>query len=122
MPSKNKAIVNLFPHGLNLLKKLRDQARHFSAVHTNQVKYDKFLEENSHLPGSSVQVYLNDTWMSSMYGIIRSSLHIKRTLTKYLATYDISVYLNNEDWEFSREVEGVLNISKNLVALSQNEK
>ena len=120
--SKNKVIVNPFPHGLNLLKMLRDQARHFSAVHTNRVKYDKFLEENPHLPGSSIQVDLNDTRMSSVHGLIRSSLRIKRTLTRYFATYDIPVYLNNEDWEFAREVEGVLNISKDLVTLSQNEK
>ena len=120
--SKNKVTVNHFPHGLNLLKKLRDQAHHFSVVHTNRVKYDKFLEENPNLPGSSIQVDLNDTRMSSVHGLIRSSLRIKRTLTRYFATYDIPVYLNNEDWEFAREVEGVLNISKDLVTLSQNEK
>ena len=94
--SKNKAIVNPFPPGLNLLKKLRDQARHFSAVHTNRVKYDKFLEENPHLPGSSIQVDLNDTRMSSVYGLIRSLLRIKRTLTKYVATHDIPVNLNDK--------------------------
>ena len=97
MRSKNKAIANLFPPGLNLLKKLRDEARHFSAVHTNRVKYDKFLEENPLLPGSSIQVDLNDTRMSSVHALIRSSLRIKRTQTKYFATYNIPVYLNNED-------------------------
>ena len=95
--SKIKVIVNPFPRGLNLLKGLCHQAHHFSAVQTNRVKYDKFLEENSYLPGSSIQVYLNDSWMSSVHGIICSLLRIKRTLTKYLATYDIEVYLNDED-------------------------
>ena len=80
--SKNKAIVNPFPPGLNLFKKLRDQARQFSTAHTNRVIYDKFLEENPHLPGSSIQVDLNDTRMSSVYGLIRSLLRIKKNTDK----------------------------------------
>ena len=35
--SKNKVIVNHFPHGLNLFKKLCDQTRHFSAHQLSKV-------------------------------------------------------------------------------------
>ena len=82
------------------------------------MNYD-FFQENLDLPGSSI---LNDTQMISVHGLICSSLRIKRTLTKYFVVYDIPVYLDNEYWEFAREVEGMLNISKDLVTLSQNEK
>ena len=74
------------------------------------------------MPRSSMQVDLNDVRTSFVHGLIRSSFRVKRTLTKYFATHGIKVYLNNEDWEFAREVEGILNISKDLVTLSQNEQ
>ena len=75
--------MNVHEHSSHI-KKLRDQARHFSAVHSNRVNYDKFLQENLDLPGSSIQVDLNGTRMSSVHGLIRSSLRIKRTLTNTL--------------------------------------
>ena len=46
----------------------------------------------------------------------------KEPQQKYLVAYDIPIYLDNEDWQFVQEVDGVINISKHLVTLSQYER
>ena len=40
--SKHEKIINPFSAGLDLLKKLRNQARHFSTVHTSRAQYQVF--------------------------------------------------------------------------------
>ena len=118
---KNKAIVSPFLQRLSILKKSRGQGHHFSAFHTNRVKFDEILEERPLLPRSSAQVDLNDARMNSARSLTCLSLRVKRALTKHFATRGIPVCLDYEDWEFAREVEGILNVSKDLVTLSQNE-
>ena len=67
------------------------------------------------------------TRMSSFHGLVRSKLKVKKSLDLYFLTRrneqgsTVTDFLSTEDWKFALEVEAILNISKDLVTISQTE-
>lgn len=104
------------------MHKLREQGKHFSSLHTNCVNYDTFLALHSHFPSTIILNDLNKTRISSRHNLVRSSLRLKRAVTMYFGQYQLPQLSSEEDWEFCREVEAVLNILKDVSTLVQNEK
>ena len=114
--SKDHIVVNPFPEGLELLKKLRDQAKWFESSSKHRNDYADMLTANPHLPTTKIQRDLNGTRMSAVYNLIQSSLRSKRAILTYKALYpNVPRFLTEEDWIFSVEVEAVLRISKDNI-------
>ena len=65
--------------------------------------------------------------MSSFNQLVRSTLKVKNSLDLYFMTRrkeqrsTVTDFLSTEDWKFALEVEAILNISKDLVTISQTE-
>ena len=123
-------IVNPFPEGQGLEKKLNNQAKHFSASGTNRQRYIDIIgsaEDRDSLPQTMIKQDLCGTRMSSFHGLVRSTLKIKKCLDLYFANRKnernstISDYLDADDWQLALETEAILNISKDLVTISQTE-
>ena len=85
--SKDHIVVNPFPEGLELLQKLRDQAKWFESSSKHRNDYADMLTANPHLPTTKIQRDLNGTRMSAVYNLIQSSLSSKRALLTYKALY-----------------------------------
>ena len=103
------------------MEKLRDQAKYFHSTHKNRVNYDLFLRMHPELPLNTILRDLNETRISSRHNLIRSSLRLKQTLTMYFGAYQLRQFLEEVDWEFAREAEAVLNVSKDVCTIAQNE-
>jgi len=123
-------IVNSFPEGQALEVKLNAQAKHFSAVHKNRQRYQDIIgssNEDQNLPTTMIKQDLCGTRMSSFHGLVRSTLKVKKSLDLYFLTRrneqgsTVTDFLSTEDWKFALEVEAILNISKDLVTISQTE-
>jgi len=114
-------IINAFDTGTDLLKKLRDQAKHFCSSHKNRGNYDRILIQNPGLPRTTINRDLNTTRISSVYNLLRSSLRLKRSLQMYYTAYNLQPYLSDVDWIFCREAEAILRASKIMVTLVQTE-
>ena len=71
MRTRNKVEINPFPEGLDLLKKVRDQAKWFESSSKNHNEYDDILQSNPHLPSTRIQSDLNRTWMCSVYNLVQ---------------------------------------------------
>ena len=103
------------------MEKLRDQAKHFHSTHKNHVNYDQFLQQHPELPSNSILRDLNETRISSRHNLIHFSLRLKQSLTMYFGAYQLRQFLGEADWEFAREAEAVLNLSKDVCTIAQNE-
>lgn len=123
-------IVNSFPEGQALEKKLNAQAKHFSAIHSNHQRYQDIIGSangDQNFPMTMIKQDLCGTRMSSFHQLVRSILKIKKSLDLYFlirrteSVTTVSDYLSQDDWEFALEVEVILNISKDLVTISQTE-
>ena len=110
-------------------KKLNEQAKHFSSSGTNRQRYFDIIgaDPRDDLPQTMIKQDLCGTRMSSFHGLVRSTLKIKKSLDLYFATRrnehnsTVNDYLNAEDWNLALEMEAILNISKDLVTISQTE-
>ena len=124
-------VINPFPEGQELEKKLNQQAKHFSSSSTNRQRYLDIIgsveDEDRSLPQTMIKQDLCGTRMSSYHGLVRSTLKIKKCLDLYFATRKnernstVIDYLSPNDWSLALETEAILNISKNLVTISQTE-
>ena len=123
-------IVNPFPEGQALEKKLNNQAKHFSESGTNCQRYIDIIgsaEDQDSLPQIMIKQDLCGTRMSSFRGLLRLTLKIKKCLDLYFANCKnecnstISDYLDHDDWQLVLETEAILNILKDLVTISQTE-
>ena len=103
------------------MEKLRNQAKHFHSTHKNRVNYDEFLQLHPELPSNSILRDLNETRISSRHNLIRSSLRLKRSLTMYFGAYQLRQFLGEADWEFAKEAEAMLNVSKDVCTIAQKE-
>ena len=123
-----KNVVNPYPSGIELDNKLNLQAKHFSACHANRQRYAEIIgSAPAQLPSTMIKQDTCGTRMSSYHELVRSSIRVKRSLELYLLTHrnepnsSITPYLTDADWKFAFEVEAILNISKAMVTISQNE-
>ena len=126
-----KNVVNPFPPGLELEKKLNAQAKHFSSSGFNRNRYQEIIgsaDNSQDLPTTMIKQDLCGTRMNSYHGLLRSSIRIRKSLDLYFITRaaeprsTVEPYLTTNNWKFTIEVEAILNISKDLVVLAQNEK
>ena len=121
--TKNKVEIKPSPEGLDLMKKLCDQAKWFESSSKHCNEFDNMLQSNPYLPSTRIQRDLNGTRISSVYNLVQYYLRAKRSLLSYRALYPNTVpeLLDNDDWAFTVEVEDILKISKDNVVFSQNE-
>ena len=120
--TKNREQVNPFPAGMDLVSKLREQAKVLTSKISNRSLYAAFLKANPDLPERILKLDLNGTRVSSVYELMKSSLFLRKALDRFFVENDINSFLTHEDWDFCREVEGVLRLQKQLTTHSQNEK
>ena len=73
-----------------------------------------------HSPSNKIKIDLNTTRMASAYSLTRSSLRVRISLRRHFSTYDATLVFDEEGLEFSKEVEGALNSTKDIVTLLQN--
>ena len=86
------------------------------------MNYDSFLKLHPELPSSVILRDLNETRISSGHNLIRSLIRLKQVVTMYFGQYQLPQLLTEDDWKFCCEVGAVLNISKDVSTLAQNEK
>jgi len=123
-------VVNPFPAGQELEKKLNAQAKHFASTHANRVRYACIIANANldyPLPTTMIKQDLCGTPMSSFHQLVRSTLKIKKSLDLYFLTRrrergsTINDFLSQDDWKLAVEVEATLNIAKDVVTISQTE-
>ena len=102
------------------MEKLRNQAKHFHLTHKHHLIYDDFLRQHPELPSNSIICDLNKTRISSRHNLICLSLRLKQSLTMYFGANHLPQFLEAGDWEFAREAEAVLNVSKDVCTIAQN--
>ena len=103
------------------MEKLRNQAKHFHLTHKHCVSYDDFLRQHPELLLNSILRDLKETRISSRHNLIHLSLQLKQSLTMYFGANHLPQFLEEGDWEFAREAEAVLNVSKDVCTIAQNE-
>ena len=113
--------INNFRPGKNLIRKLRNQAKHFINSYTHRNKHQATLDANPDLPRTSIERDLNTTSMSRNYELVLFTLRLKRALRIYHLLYVDGPFLSVSDWEFYVEVKAMLRVSKALVTFSQTE-
>ena len=121
-------VVNSFPIGQLLEKKLNAQAKHFLAVQKNRQRLLEIIasvNQDQNFPTTMIKQDLCGTWMSSFHQFVRSTLKVKKSLDFYFMTRrneqgsTVTDFLSTEYWKFALEVEAILNISKDLVTIFQ---
>ena len=89
--------MNPFDAGTALLKKLRDQAKHFHSSNSNRVKYEEMLNDHPDLPRISLKRDLsNTTRISSVFYLVRASLKLKQSLDMYYVITRIPPFLTGD--------------------------
>ena len=84
-----RGVVNSFPAGQALEKKLNAQAKLFLAVHKNCQKFLKIIgsaNQDQNLPTTTIKQYLCGTRMISFHQLVRSALKVKKSLDLYFMT------------------------------------
>ena len=113
-------VLNPFPDGTNLTKKLHDLAKHLH-VPSNQTKYEAILNARN-LTSTKIERDLCGTRVSSAHGTYRTALKNKENIKTYELGAGLDAFLTNGVWDAVRDVEGVLEACAFLCTLSQNEK
>ena len=126
---KLRNVLDPFPAGQALEKKLDDQAKHFSCSHSNRQRYMDIVgsaAEDQDLT-TIIKQDLCEAGINNFHELLRSSLKLKKSLDLYFSTRSnepgssITDFLTTDDWRFALEVEAILNISKDVIAMSQAE-
>ena len=76
---------------------------------------------NPKVPAKLLIIDKNKTRFFSTYELAKSNLYLKIPMSTFLIQKNVAPFFLPGDWEFCREVEGVLNIQQSLTTLSQNE-
>ena len=148
--SKNKTPVNPFPEGQALMKKAHALGTYFSYSNRHgqlmsfrmQVK-DLFCHKTWHdieqtlMTGLMklmyfrimvkdqseimIKVDLNTTRVAAQHSLLHSELLLNRLLRLYTSVHNDAPQIFDSEWDSIAEIEGVLNISKDLATLMQYE-
>ena len=68
-----------------------------------------------------IKVDLNTTRVAAQHGLLKSGLKLNRLLRLYMTVHNDAPQLTISEWESIAEIEGILNISKDLTTLMQYE-
>jgi len=118
--TKNKIPVNPFPEGQVLMKKAHAVGTYFSYGNRHS-KLMSFRLQVKDQPELKIQVDLNSTRVAAQHGLLYSELKLNRLLRLYMSVHADAPQLTDSEWDSIGEIEGVLNITKDLTTLMQYE-
>jgi len=118
--TRNKTSINPFPEGQVLTTKVRALGTYFS-YNNRHGKLMSFRLQVKNQPEMRIQVDLNTTRVATQHGLLHSELLLNRLLRLYMSVHVDAPKFYDDDWDATAEIEGILNISKNLTTLMQYE-
>jgi hypothetical protein len=118
--SKNKVQINPFPEGQELMKKAHRLGTYFS-YSTRHAELMSFRQQIKDQPELKIKVDLNTTRIAAQQGLLNSELKLNRLLRLYMTVHNDAPQLTISEWDSIAEIEGILNISKDLTTLMQYE-
>ena len=118
--TKHKVPVNPFPEGQELMKKAHRLGTYFSYI-TRHSQLMSFRQQVKDQPELKIQVDLNTTRVAAQHGLLSSELKLNRLLRLYMTVHNDAPQLSSSEWDSIAEIEGILNISKDLTTLMQYE-
>ncbi len=118
--TKNKVAVNPFPEGQELMKKAHKLGTYFSYI-TRHSQLMSFRQQLKDQPEIKIQVDLNTTRVAEQHGLLNTELNLNHLLRMYMSVHNDAPQLTTSEWDNIAEIEGILNISKDLTTLMQFE-
>jgi len=118
--SKNKTPVNPFPEGQAIMKKAHTLGTHFSYSNRHSILMSFRLQVKDQ-PELRIKVDLNTTRVAAQHSLLHSELLLNRLLRLYMSVHSDAPQITDSEWDSVAEIEGVLNISKDLTTLMQYE-
>ena len=118
--TKNKTPINPFPEGQALMKKAHVLGTYFNYT-TRHSKLMSFRQQLKDQPELRIQVDLNTTRVAAQHGLLYSELKLNRLLRLYMSVHTDVPQVSDSEWDAMAEIEGILNISKDLTTLMQYE-
>ena len=80
-----------------------------------------FRQQVKDQPELKIQVDLNTTRVAAQQGLLNTELKLNRLLRLYMTVHSDAPQLTSSEWDTLAEIEGILNISKDLTTLMQFE-
>jgi hypothetical protein len=118
--TKNKTPINPFPEGQALIKKAHALGTHFSYSNRHNTLMSFRLQVKDQ-PEIRIKVDLNTTRVAAQHNLLHSELQLNRLLRLYMSVHSDTPQMTDAEWDSIAEIEGVLNISKDLTTLMQYE-
>ena len=118
--TKNKIPVNPVPEGQVLIKKAHTLGTYFSYINRHAKLMSLRLQVKDK-PELKLKVDLNTTRVAAQHGLLYSDVKLNRLLRLYMDAHDDALQLNDFECDVIAEIEGILNISKDLTTLMQYE-
>jgi hypothetical protein len=118
--SRLKVQINPFPEGQELMKKAHKLGTYFS-YGNRHAQLMTFRLQVKDQPELKIKVDLNTTRVAAQHGLLNSELKLNRLLRLYMTVHNDAPQLTSSEWDTIAEVEGILNISKDLTTLMQFE-
>lgn len=120
--TRQKQAVNPFPEGQRIYKLAHKMGTHFSyGERTNKLHA---CAEGIVVPQPKIkiQVDLNGTRVAAQHGLFFSELRLNRLLRVYQIKHAPDWTITEADWQGIAEIEAVLDITRTLTTLVQEEK
>jgi hypothetical protein len=111
--TRNKTPINSFPEGQVLTKKAHALGTYFS-YNKRHGKLISFRLQVKDQPELRIQVDLNTTRAAAQHGMLYFELLLNRLLRLYMSVQADAPKFNDDDWDATAEIEGILNIYKDL--------
>ena len=121
--SRNKVPVNPFQQGVDGIAFAHKIGVHFSKSPKNRAKFSVITDSNKDtIPQTSIKVDHNGTRVAAQHSLLYSCLRLKLGISLYGVTHNMAHWPTATDWNFWREMEGVLDSVRFLTTTMQYEK
>ena len=77
------------------------------------------LDTNNKLTDVNIDRYLNTTRIRALNGLIKSIIHVKKSIIHCITEFELYLIISNSGWKVVRETEGILNAGKTLCTVLQ---
>ena len=112
--SGNKEIINLFPEGTQMIENFQGAGKTLMCNDINRKDHKKTLDQCPDTPKISTKRYLNKLRISARCLLLRRELLIKKVCDGE-SVHGPYNFKKVEEWNYAREMEGVLSVSKIIV-------
>ena len=104
------------------MAKLRNMVKYVESNPTNKKNYELVLKDHMNLLTNEFKRYLNVTIVIAAHNLVRYFLRLKEAICVHYERYDATLFLTQNEWNNSFEIEAVPHDTSRLTAFYQNEK